>query len=251
MRYHVAGQSHRGAVRESNQDVVDWRINDAGDQALLVVADGMGGHQGGEVASRLAVDAIIESLEPEIAGASSGTTDADIRGKLDRAFRLANERIVSRRSGDPRLEKMGTTLVVAWLSGNRAHIAHIGDSRCYSLRGSQALCLTRDDTVVQNMLEDGSITRADVPNVPFRNVLTRAVGTVEQAAPSYRRETLDEGDVLLLCSDGLTDSVPEYRWLEIHKESDGMERTVQAMIDAGLANEAGDNVSVVLLTLEY
>lgn len=251
MRYDVASQSHRGAVRESNQDVVDWRINDSGDQALLVVADGMGGHQGGEVASRLAVDAVIESLEPEIAGAASEITNAAIQEHLKRAFALANERIVSRRSGDRRLEKMGTTLVVAWVSGNQAHIAHIGDSRCYSLRGRQAVCLTRDDTVVQNMLEDGSITEADVPNVPFRNVLTRAVGAVDQADPSYRCETLDEGDVLLLCSDGLTDSVPESRWLEIVKESDGMERTVQALIDTGLANEAGDNVSVVLLTLEY
>jgi protein phosphatase len=230
---------------------VDWRINDAGDQVLLVVADGMGGHHGGEVASRLAVDAVIESLEPEIAAASTGTTNDAIQKHLERAFALANERIVSHRSGDPRLEKMGTTLVVAWVSGNQAHIAHIGDSRCYSLRGSQAVCLTRDDTVVQNMLEDGSITRADVPNVPFRNVLTRAVGAVEQADPSYRLESLEEGDVLLLCSDGLTDSVPEFRWLEILKESDGMERTVQTLIDAGLANEAGDNVSVVLLTLEY
>ncbi|WP_296931955.1 protein phosphatase 2C domain-containing protein [uncultured Marinobacter sp.] len=251
MQYHVAGQSHRGAVRESNQDVVDWRINHAGDQALLVVADGMGGHQGGEVASRLAVDAVIESLEPAIAGASSDTTNDAIQEDLERAFALANERIVSRRSGDRKLEKMGTTLVVAWVSGNQAHIAHVGDSRCYSLRDSEAVCLTRDDTVVQNMLEDGSITEADVPNVPFRNVLTRAVGAVEQAAPSYRCDTLEQGDVLLLCSDGLTDSVPEYRWLEILKESDGMERTVQALIDAGLANEAGDNVSVVLLTLEY
>jgi protein phosphatase len=251
MRYHVAGQSHRGAVRESNQDVVDWRIAESGDHALLVVADGMGGHQGGEVASRLAVDAVMESLGPEIAQASSDITDKAIRESLERAFTLANERIVSRRSEDPRLEKMGTTLVVAWVSGSQAHIAHIGDSRCYSLRGNQALRLTRDDTVVQNMLEDGSITETDVPNVPFRNVLTRAVGAVDQADPSYRRETLDEGDVLLLCSDGLTDSVPETRWLEILKESDGMERTAQAMIDAGLANEAGDNVSVVLLTVEY
>lgn len=251
MRYHVAGQSHRGAVRESNQDVVDWRIADSGNHALLVVADGMGGHQGGEVASRLAVDAVMESLGPEIAEASPDITDKAIREYLERAFKLANERIVSRRAEDPRLEKMGTTLVVAWVSGNQAHIAHIGDSRCYSLRGSQAMSLTRDDTVVQNMLEDGSITAADMPNVPFRNVLTRAVGAVEQADPSYRLESLDEGDVLLLCSDGLTDSVPEFRWLEILKESDGMERTVQAMIDASLANEAGDNVSVVLLTLEY
>jgi len=251
MQYHVAGLSHRGAVRESNQDVVDWRINDSGNHALLVVADGMGGHQGGEVASRLAVDAVIEALEPEIAAAPSDISDAVIREHLERAFTLANERIVSRRSGDPRLEKMGTTLVVAWVSTNQAHIAHIGDSRCYTLRDSQAVRLTRDDTVVQNMLEDGSITEADVPHVPFRNVLTRAMGAVEQADPSYRRESLDEGDVLLLCSDGLTDSVPESRWLEILKESDGMERTVQGLIDAGLANEAGDNVSVVLLTLEY
>lgn len=251
MRYHVAGQSHRGAVRESNQDVVDWRINDSGDQVLLVVADGMGGHQGGEVASRLAVDAVIESLEPEIASATAETTNDAIQAHLERTFALANERIVSRRSGDPRLEKMGTTLVVAWVRGNQVHIAHIGDSRCYSLRGSQAVCLTRDDTVVQNMLEDGSITRADVPNVPFRNVLTRAVGAEDQADPSYRHEALGEGDVLLLCSDGLTDSVPESRWLEILRESDGMEHGVQALIDAGLANEAGDNVSVVLLTLEY
>jgi protein phosphatase len=251
MRYHVAGESHRGAVRESNQDVVDWRINDAGDQALLVVADGMGGHQGGEVASRLAVDAVVESLEPEIAVASADTSDSSIQQHLVRAFALANERIASRRAGDPRLEKMGTTLVVAWVSGHHAHIAHIGDSRCYRLNGSRAVCLTRDDTVVQNMLEDGSITEADVPNVPFRNVLTRAVGALDQSDPSYRREALDEGDVLLLCSDGLTGSVPESRWLEILKESDGMERTVQALIDTGLANDAGDNVSVILLTLEY
>ncbi|WP_303285509.1 PP2C family serine/threonine-protein phosphatase [Marinobacter sp. SS8-8] len=251
MRYRIAGQSHRGAVRKSNQDVVDWRVNDSGDQALLVVADGMGGYQGGEIASRLAVDAVVESLEPEISGPSSGKTVSSVRESLERAFALANERILSRRAEDAKLEKMGTTLVVAWVTGDRAHIAHIGDSRCYALQGRQAVCLTRDDTVVQSMLEDGSITEADVPNVPFRNVLTRAVGAVEQVQPSYRVESLEKGDVLLLCSDGLTHFVPEARWLEILRESDGMERRAQAMIDAGLANEAGDNVSVVLLTLEY
>ncbi|AXS84766.1 protein phosphatase 2C domain-containing protein [Marinobacter sp. Arc7-DN-1] len=251
MRYRIAGQSHRGAVRESNQDVVDWRVNDAGDQALLVVADGMGGYQGGEIASRLAVDAVVEALEPEISGPSSGKTGSSVRESLERAFALANERILSQRSEDPRLDKMGTTLVVAWAIDNEAHIAHMGDSRCYCLRGGQAVCLTRDDTVVQNMLEDGSITEADVPNVPFRNVLTRAVGAVEQVQPSYRVESLEKGDVLLLCSDGLPHSVPEAQWLEILRDSDGMERRVQALVEAGLANEAGDNVSVVLLTLEY
>lgn len=247
MRYRIAGQSHRGAVRESNQDVVDWRVNDSGDQALLVVADGMGGYQGGEIASGLAVEAVVESL----GSALSGMTGGSVRDALECAFALANERILNKRAEDAKLSKMGTTLVVAWVIGNRAHIAHMGDSRCYCLRGDQTICLTRDDTVVQNMLEDGSITEADVPNVPFKNVLTRAVGAVDQVQPSYWVEALESSDVLLLCSDGLTNSVQEAQWLEILKDSDGMESTVQALIDASLANEAGDNVSVVLLTLEY
>lgn len=251
MNYRIAGQTHRGTVRETNQDVVGWRVNEAGNQALLVVADGMGGYQGGEIASRLAVEAVVELLEPELAGDSAGLTESAVRESLERAFVLANKRILGRRAEDARLDKMGTTLVLAWIIGDRAHIAHMGDSRCYCLRGGQAICLTRDDTVVQNMLEDGSITLADVPNVPFRNVLTRAVGAIDLAEPSYRVEPLEEGDVLLLCSDGLTNSVPEAQWLEISTEQDGMERTVQALIDAGLANGAGDNLSVVLLTLEY
>lgn len=246
MLYDVAGQTHRGAVRQSNQDVVDWRVADG--QALLVVADGMGGHEGGEVASRLAVEAVIEALAPEITAAGD-PEPAPIRTALERAFTQANERIVRRRADEPGLEKMGTTLVVAWVQGSQAHIAHTGDSRCYLIQGQAVHRLTRDDTVVQNMLEDGSITEADVPHVPFRNVLTRAVGATEQLAPSYRVETLGAGDVLLLCSDGLTDAVPEGRWPELLDRSDGMERAAGALVDAALANNAGDNVSVVLLTL--
>lgn len=250
MGYQVAGQSHTGAVRKSNQDVVEWQLSEAADRALLVVADGMGGHQGGEVASRLAVDAVLDAAGEALASMPPDAPDHEIRKILDRGFALANDRIKARRAEEPGLEKMGTTLVLAWVTGSRAHIAHIGDSRCYRLRKQQAVCLTRDDTVVQNMLEDGSITLADVPHVPFRNVLTRAVGSVEEAAPSHRTETLEPGDALLLCSDGLTDSVPEDRWPGIVHGHDGPASAVQTLIEAGLANGAGDNVSVVLLTLE-
>ena len=246
----VGGQSHTGAVRKSNQDVVDWQLAESANRALLVVADGMGGHQGGEIASRLAVDAVMESLGQALATAPADVPDSEIRKLLDRAFALANDRIKSRRTAEPELEKMGTTLVAAWVSGNRAYIAHIGDSRCYRLQKRQAVCLTRDDTVVQNMLEDGSITQADVPHVPFRNVLTRAVGSVDEAQPTHCTQILEPGDVLLLCSDGLTDSVPEARWPGIVHSHDGPESAAQAFIEAGLANGAGDNVSVVLLTLE-
>lgn len=242
----VAGRSHTGTVRESNQDVVAWHVAETGDSALVIIADGMGGYQGGEIASRMAADTISESLAAELAA----TSNDKIHERLQVAFSVANERILDRRASEPKLDKMGTTLVVAWIEGNTAHIAHVGDSRCYRVRDGCTTCLTRDDTVVQNMLEDGSITEADVPNVPFRNVLTRAVGAMEPVEMSYRCEHLQAGDSLLLCSDGLTNSVPELTWEPVLREADNREDAVQVLIDTALENGASDNVSVVLLTLD-
>ncbi|AOY88411.1 serine/threonine protein phosphatase [Marinobacter salinus] len=250
MAMDVAGRSHTGAVRDSNQDVVAWHVNENGSSALMVVADGMGGYQGGEIASRMAVDVVMESLLPEFGATNGEVAGETIRARLQVAFSVANERILDRRASEPRLDKMGTTLVAAWVKGNEVHVAHVGDSRCYLIRGGCATCLTRDDTVVQNMLEDGSITEADVPNVPFRNVLTRAVGSMDPVEISYRSEHLQSGDNLLMCSDGLTNSVPEWTWKNVLNECSSIEDAAQALIDTALENQASDNVSVVLLTLD-
>lgn len=249
MGYQIAGASDPGAVRGSNQDAVFWRVSHDGGQALLVVADGMGGYQGGEIASQLAVEAVREALMPALEAAAPPATEA-VREQLDAAFVLANERIQTRRAEEVQLEKMGTTLVVAWLINHRAHVAHIGDSRCYRIRQDRPVCLTRDDTVVQNMLDDGSITEADAPHVPFRNVLTRAVGAMDQAVPSYHCEDLVGGDCLLLCSDGLTNAVAESGWPGLMAAADTLDDAARALIDTSLENEAADNVSVVLLTLQ-
>lgn len=245
MELQASGQTDTGAVRSANQDAIDWCVEPASGQALLVVADGMGGYQGGEVASRIAVDTVMEVLGPALrASALREQPGSDSRKALvQTALNLASERIEDRKAQAPDLLKMGTTVVLAWVSGNHALIAHIGDSRCYLVQNDALQCLTRDDTVVQNMLEDGSIREDDVPNVPFRNVLTRALGASDAIA-TFREVLLEPGDQLLLCSDGLTDALDEAAWPTLLSRED----SVQALVKASLERKAKDNVSVVLLS---
>lgn len=242
----IAGLTDVGAVRTTNQDAIDWQVSDDKRQVLVVVADGMGGYQGGEIASRIAVDTVMESLAAYLV---PGTASDEPPEALQAAIQLANERIQQRRATDAELSKMGTTLVIAWVIEGEAYIAHLGDSRCYLVHERNLQCLTRDDTVVQNMLEDGSIQPDDVPHVPFRNVLTRALGA-SSALASFTRLALEQGDSLLLCSDGLTGALPEADWMPVITGDGSQEDKVRAFIDASLANEAADNVSVVLLTLD-
>lgn len=249
MNLEIAGLSDIGTMRSSNQDSIAWRLSNDGHQALLVVADGMGGYKGGEIASQLAVDAVVEALEPYLGDISLGaslTTD-ELDEVIQEAIDLASERILKRREGDSSLAKMGTTLVLAWIMNDEAHIAHLGDSRCYLWQGDHMRCLTRDDTVVQSMLEDGSITAEDVPHVPFRNVLTRALGAANDAEASYCHIRLMVGEGLLLCSDGLTNALPDTQWPALLARSDNAEAQVQALVAASLDNQAADNVSVVLM----
>lgn len=244
MEFRVSGQTDTGTVRKSNQDAIDWQVNEATGQALLVVADGMGGYQGGEVASRIAVDTVMEILGPALKEqASANAREALVQFALTRA----SERIDARKVQAPDLAKMGTTIVLAWVSGNQALIAHIGDSRCYLFQKDTLKCLTRDDTVVQNMLEDGSIRKRDVPNVPFRNMLTRALGASDAVA-TFTEVSLDPGDQLLLCSDGLIDALDESVWPDLLTPDDSVQSAVQSLVEVSLKNGAKDNVSVVLLS---
>jgi PPM family protein phosphatase len=244
MEFLISGQTDTGAVRKSNQDAIDWCVDEGSEQALLVVADGMGGYQGGEVASAIAVDTVIEVLCPALKDSAATESRESL---VQSALSLASERIDARKAQEPELAKMGTTIVLAWVSGDRALLAHIGDSRCYLLRQGRLECLTRDDTVVQNMLEDGSIRERDVPNVPFRNVLTRALGASD-ITPTFSELTLESGDQLLLCSDGLTDALDEAVWLDILSAANSVDAAVKSLIIASLERQAKDNVSVVLLS---
>jgi len=240
----ATGISHVGCVRSTNQDSIAWHLSDDGEAALLMVADGMGGQAGGDIASQVAIDTLTAALQPCL---NDQTLDhPELDDYIQQAINLASECIQARRADEPALSKMGTTIVLAWIKGNQAHLAHIGDSRCYLLSGDHLTQLTRDDTVVQNMLEDGTISEADAPHVPFRNVLTRALGSPQDRLASMRRITLAPGDRLLLCSDGLTNAVAESQWPAIMNTGASLTLQAQALIDTSLAHQAADNVSVVL-----
>lgn len=243
MHLSAAGETDTGTVRKSNQDAIDWRVDESSGQALLVVADGMGGYQGGEVASRVVVDTLMEMLVPALAKA---TFEDDRKEQIQASLDLASERIDQHKEQSPDLAKMGTTVVIAWVYGDTCLIAHLGDSRCYRLRKGAAECLTRDDTVVQNMLDDGSIRESDVPNVPFRNVLTRALGASSTHA-TFGQIKLEPGDRLLLCSDGLNEALTEDDWLPLLENAESAQSGARELVSACLAGEARDNVSVVLL----
>ncbi|MGP4843373.1 PP2C family protein-serine/threonine phosphatase [Marinobacter sp. 1Y8] len=248
MPLQVTGITDTGVKRTSNQDSIAWYTSRNNHSVLGIVADGMGGYKGGEIASQIAVNTITDALMTQLEQGPQ-STDARIDA-IHTAFTLANEQIQALRQEDAILSQMGTTVVLCWVQDDQAIIAHIGDSRCYLLSEDELAVQTRDDTVVQSMLDDGSITETDAPRTPFRNVLTRALGSTASVSASIRTLTLAQGDQLILCSDGLTDAVPDDQWPPLLKPAHTMDQQVRTLLDTSLENQAADNVSVVLIRME-
>ena len=218
-----------GRVREKNDDSI------LVDPPLYIVADGMGGHRGGDIASRLALETIVEL-------AAGG------RGTLPDQVRSANRAVWDRSVEDERLAEMGTTLTAALVDGASASIAHVGDSRAYLLREGKLRQLTTDHTLVARMVKSGEITEAEADVHPHKNVLTRALGTDQEVEVDEDTVALLDGDRLLLCSDGLTGMVTEDQIQAILENSEQPQQAADRLVKA--ANRAGgvDNISVVVLT---
>jgi len=253
-----AGLSDVGLRRKSNED--SFAISD--DQTLFIVADGMGGHAAGEVASRLAV----ESIERHISGsdprkeptvpASFRSPSGDEAGlppparRVLNAIRLANQEIVRSVRKDSSMRGMGTTVVIALIHGSRAFIGSVGDSRAYLVRDGNLRQLTSDHTLVNEQVRAGALSTQEARRHPARNILTRAVGSQEDVEPDLVEQDLRPGDMLLLCSDGLTTMVEDADILKtVLAHADDPQTACRALID--LANERGgdDNVTVVLARL--
>lgn len=228
MRIEVGSALDIGRVREKNDDSIMV------DPPLYIVADGMGGHRGGDIASRLA----LETIE-ELAAAARGTLPDQIR--------RANRAVWDRSVEDERLAGMGTTLTAARVDGASASIAHVGDSRAYLLREGKLRQLTTDHTLVARMVKSGEITEAEADVHPHKNVLTRALGTDEEVEVDEDTVALLDGDRLLLCSDGLTGMVTEDQIQAILENSEQPQQAADRLVKA--ANRAGgiDNISVVVL----
>ena len=245
----VASLSHPGMVRSHNEDTVFVD----GDAGLAVLADGMGGYNAGEVASGIAVDVVSNGLLPELASGRE-LSKVDVQSGLTHAALLLQQQIAEANKGiyeaaqtRPECAGMGTTIVAAVFHGNRVSIGHIGDSRCYRLRGEKFEQLTHDHSLLQEQIDSGQLTAEQAKYSLNKNLVTRALG-IEAIVPADIAEyRVEANDIYLLCSDGLTDMVdPEV----IHNIVDD-KRTVlpEAAADlVELANQNGgrDNISVIL-----
>lgn len=240
MKLHAIGRSDKGRIRPHNEDA---HLVEPG-HGLFAVADGMGGHAAGEVASRLAIEAVRDMLSTGADGGGDEGVDALLR----RAIQEANRRIAETIRNKPEYYGMGTTLVIGLVEQDRLWIAHVGDSRAYLLRDGSMKLLTSDHSLVNELVRLGILSREKAASDPRRNVVTRALGSGASVVPDVSQEVLLPGDVLLLCSDGLNTMVPDPA-IESALASGGqdLEATSAALVDA--ANEAGgeDNVTVVLV----
>jgi protein phosphatase len=255
LRFRVSARTHQGRVRKNNQDsVYTGTIKLHGITArLALVADGMGGANAGEQASRIASEVTQAQILRNGAGQAPPNDDA-WQELLRKAAREANRRVYeASRTGEDR-KGMGTTLTVALIVGERLHVASVGDSRAYLLNaggvtedGATTAQLTSDHSLVARLVDIGQITAEQARTHPQRNLLYRSIGTDPSVEVDTLSEQLDPGDVVLLCSDGLVNHVRDEEIAQIALEQTDPDRACEQLV--GLANERGgrDNISVVIV----
>ncbi|MEA2571400.1 MAG: family protein phosphatase [Acidobacteriota bacterium] len=249
MQVTAFGLTHVGRQRQHNED--SYLV--AGEPGLFLVADGMGGHAAGEIASRIAVDSISEFIlhTKEDDGTWPHAYDEHYKRSTNRlmaAVRLANTRVLEAMRKDARLRGMGTTVVACLADDDMMSFAHVGDSRAYLIRAGTLSRITNDHSWVFEQVQAGMLTEAEAEKHPLRNVITRALGGALSVTPDASEVETRSGDVYLLCSDGLTGMVPEDEIRDIvDKNTDDLEKACQVLIDT--ANERGglDNVTAILV----
>lgn len=229
-----------GRKRKTNQDFVYTSEKSVGSLPnLFLVADGMGGHKAGDYASKMTVETIVEK-----AAASAETEPERI---LSEAISAANTLVYEQAGSAPELEGMGTTVVAATCDGMRLHVANVGDSRLYVANGREVVQITKDHSWVEEMVRRGGIPRAEARNHENKNIITRAVGADENVRADFFTVDLKEGDLILMCTDGLTNMLDDEEIRMILAGSRDIVEQAEGLVRA--ANERGgsDNISVVLV----
>ena len=239
----AAGKTDTGIVRSNNEDnfIVDEK------RGLLVVADGMGGHAAGEVASKMAVSIISEHLlGQQMFFGTYNSAYSPSTNNLNSAMRLANLAIFEAAESTPQLHGMGTTVASVLICGNRLSIAHIGDSRVYLVRSGNIEQLTDDHSVVNEQVNRHLITREDAANSTTKNYLTKAIGISAEMEADLSEITLLNGDILLLCTDGLSNMITEEMMLEMILRPQKPAAICDLLINSANTNGGKDNVTAVI-----
>jgi protein phosphatase len=265
--------SHPGNVRPSNEDyylvvrvgralqtlLTNLPPGDLPDRSEeegygLLVADGMGGHAAGEVAARLAVNALVNLVldQPDWILLTGERENERVLRRMARRYREVDELLRQEAEKDPNLWGMGTTLTVACILGGTLFVGNLGDSRAYLYRGADLYRLTRDHTLAQLLADTGSIRPDEVATHRFRHVLTRSLGTGEGLAQAdVQQVPLRDGDQVLLCTDGLTDRVDDAAIAAALQRAGTASDACQALVELALARGGRDNVTVVLARCRF
>ena len=243
MMYELCALTHQGRVRHNNEDVVVFDRQ----TGLCLLADGMGGYKAGEVASALAVASLTQELNGWLLHAGHQAPVRDIRRRMKNSVQSATRAIFEAACSNPDHEGMGTTLVAGVFAPGRLVLGHVGDSRCYRLRGRALLQLTKDHSIVQVQVDAGLITPAQAWVSPQRNLITRALGMENSVRVDIDDHSVEPGDLYLMCSDGLSDMVEPQTIAALLNASSALPKKARALVQA--ANDSGgrDNISVLLV----
>lgn len=229
-------KSDVGCKRKLNEDFLGYSLND--EYSLYILCDGMGGHNAGEVASELAVSVIKDFVKNNIE-----TLKKDVLGK---AIGEANNKICELSSSSEILSGMGTTVVAALIYEDNILIANVGDSVCFGINSEKINKLTKDHSLVQQLVDAGTISEVQARNHPNKNIITRALGTSNEVVVDIFEFNKGEYDKYLLCSDGLTNEISEYEIFDILKEESDYTASCDKLVELAKDHGGRDNITVIL-----
>ena len=226
----VGAKTDKGRVREQNEDSYGFK------NQLFVVADGMGGHQAGEIASAIAVTTILAM-----------DFEDQVETELERAIIKANDAILHEVDQHPELSGMGTTVATMVLNNRNVYIAHVGDSRIYHFAGGQLEQLTKDHSLVAELVKNGEISESEAKHHPQRNILTQALGSRGEVKIEFQSLELKAGEKFLLCSDGLSNMVDEQTIATILQINEDPQVLAERLVAKANENGGSDNITVILV----
>ena len=239
----VFAKTDIGRVREQNQDYF-YISEETEEPKIYILADGMGGYKGGEIASRLATESVQKYIQNNFERITK--EKEEILKLVKSAVEYANMVVYEKSKEVPELEGMGTTLEVCIIYNNKAYIGHVGDSRIYRIRKDVIRKLTKDHSYVQKLVEDKKITREEAKTHPKKNMLIKALGCTPYVEPDIRARNFEKGDVFIMCSDGLTNMVEENRIYTLITQD--INSAADKLIEE--ANMAGgiDNITIIIIS---
>ena len=242
MIYEIHADTDTGLARDNNEDAVAFDSP----TGLCILADGMGGYNAGEIASGMATAFIKSEMSRWLSQAGKNANAKDVRRAMEICVQNANHSIFNAANSNPQYTGMGTTLVVGVFQVDRLVIGHIGDSRCYRLRGDTFVQITKDHSLLQEQIDAGLITPEQALTSANKNLVTRALGVEDAVLLDVTEHIVEVGDIYLMCSDGLSDMVRDQAILEVMLPHATLEQTGKQLISAANANGGRDNISVIL-----